>query len=427
MMNESVFLQVRTILAWAWQHPSARLYQKKYRTLDYDPSVVQDPDDWETIPFLTKEDLENALWHDLLFTSFDQSSYITYTSGTTRTKQVAVFRVRDPNEKCWNWLTRKEAPAVRRMLFIIPFTILKYHNLAVRYGVMPVMGDIQNLAVSALRAKMFSVDALHTIPTLAVRTASYFKTHYDSLRFKAVSTVGEKVTSVKKTLLKNHYPNATIYSYYSSAETGTMGYQCQVLGESPDGNIYHFDHTKFFPEVIKPAIMTRTRLSQEGELVVTHLRQTATPLIRFRTGDSVVFLVERCACGDPAPLVRIEGRIGFDAVRVAGFELRLESFEEAVCGLDRMLYSQFEVEVSETAQSGAITPHIAWLLLPRQYPLSPAAENVIAQMLMKTTRLSSRYTLEEAVAAGLMAMPAFSFSNTLPDSYKSPGLRLVES
>jgi phenylacetate-CoA ligase len=45
-----------------------------------------------------------------------------------------------------------------------------------------------------------------------------------------------------------------------------------------------------------------------GELVYTHLRQQATPLLRFRSRDHVVVRTGRCACGRTAPRVRCIGR-----------------------------------------------------------------------------------------------------------------------
>ncbi|HEY7179236.1 MAG TPA: hypothetical protein VH305_08680 [Gaiella sp.] len=45
-----------------------------------------------------------------------------------------------------------------------------------------------------------------------------------------------------------------------------------------------------------------------GELVLTHLRHRAAPLLRFRTHDHVVVRTGTCACGRTAPRVRCLGR-----------------------------------------------------------------------------------------------------------------------
>ena len=46
----------------------------------------------------------------------------------------------------------------------------------------------------------------------------------------------------------------------------------------------------------------------EGELVYTHLRQRAAPLLRFRSRDRVRLTMGRCACGRTSPRVRCIGR-----------------------------------------------------------------------------------------------------------------------
>jgi phenylacetate-CoA ligase len=45
-----------------------------------------------------------------------------------------------------------------------------------------------------------------------------------------------------------------------------------------------------------------------GELVLTHLRQRAAPLLRFRTRDHVVVRTSACPCGRTGPRVRCVGR-----------------------------------------------------------------------------------------------------------------------
>jgi phenylacetate-CoA ligase len=45
-----------------------------------------------------------------------------------------------------------------------------------------------------------------------------------------------------------------------------------------------------------------------GELVLTHLRQQAAPLLRFRTRDHVVVRTGPCACGRTGPRIRCLGR-----------------------------------------------------------------------------------------------------------------------
>jgi phenylacetate-CoA ligase len=52
-----------------------------------------------------------------------------------------------------------------------------------------------------------------------------------------------------------------------------------------------------------------------GELVWTHLRREASPLLRYRSGDLATVWTSRCACGRATPRIRIDGRTD-DMLRV---------------------------------------------------------------------------------------------------------------
>jgi len=63
-------------------------------------------------------------------------------------------------------------------------------------------------------------------------------------------------------------------------------------------------------ELIDPDTGAARELSDgaTGELVLTHLRHRAAPLLRFRTRDHVRISTDACACGRTAPRIRYVGR-----------------------------------------------------------------------------------------------------------------------
>ncbi len=74
-----------------------------------------------------------------------------------------------------------------------------------------------------------------------------------------------------------------------------------------------------------------------GELVLTHLRHRAAPLLRFRTRDHVVVRTQACGCGRTGPRIRCVGRTD-DMLIVRGVNV----FPSAV----REVVSQFAPAVS---------------------------------------------------------------------------------
>jgi phenylacetate-CoA ligase len=66
-----------------------------------------------------------------------------------------------------------------------------------------------------------------------------------------------------------------------------------------------------------------------GELVLTHLRHRAAPLLRFRTRDHVEFRTSACACGRTSPRVRCIGRTD-DMLIVRGVNVFPSAVREVV-------------------------------------------------------------------------------------------------
>ena len=66
-----------------------------------------------------------------------------------------------------------------------------------------------------------------------------------------------------------------------------------------------------------------------GELVLTHLRHRAAPLLRFRTGDHVELRTSPCPCGRTSPRVRCLGRTD-DMLIVRGVNVFPSAIREVV-------------------------------------------------------------------------------------------------
>jgi phenylacetate-CoA ligase len=87
------------------------------------------------------------------------------------------------------------------------------------------------------------------------------------------------------------------------------------------------------PELIDPS--TGAAIAMEdgatGELVLTHLRHRAAPLLRFRTRDHVVVRTDTCPCGRTGPRMRCIGRTD-DMLIVRGVNVFPSAVREVVGG-----------------------------------------------------------------------------------------------
>ena len=97
--------------------------------------------------------------------------------------------------------------------------------------------------------------------------------------------------------LKSHIEKRTatqVYNFFSSAEFGCAG----MLFQCSERSGQHLQEDCFYPEIVAFGSDTVIEdASQVGELVVTTLVAEAMPLIRCRTGQTVMRLEEPCACG----------------------------------------------------------------------------------------------------------------------------------
>jgi phenylacetate-CoA ligase len=85
------------------------------------------------------------------------------------------------------------------------------------------------------------------------------------------------------------------------------------------------------PELIDPQTAGAVELDDgaTGELVLTHLRHRAAPLLRFRTRDHVRLRTSPCRCGRPGPRIRCIGRTD-DMLIVRGVNVFPSAVREVV-------------------------------------------------------------------------------------------------
>jgi phenylacetate-CoA ligase len=101
-------------------------------------------------------------------------------------------------------------------------------------------------------------------------------------------------------------------------------------------------------ELIDPGTGARRPLEDgaTGELVLTHLRHRAAPLLRFRTRDHVELRTSPCACGRTSPRVRCIGRTD-DMLIVRGVNLFPSAVREVVSGFAPRVSGQILVRPSQ--------------------------------------------------------------------------------
>jgi phenylacetate-CoA ligase len=119
---------------------------------------------------------------------------------------------------------------------------------------------------------------------------------------------------------------ARVIDHHGLTEVGPLSFECW---EGP--GFLHLNESRFLCEVLDPETLKPRRDGERGELVVTSLGRTASPVLRYRTGDIVIRQSEPCPCG--RTWARLAGGIlarADDMVNVRGVNVYPGAIESVV-------------------------------------------------------------------------------------------------
>ena len=134
---------------------------------------------------------------------------------------------------------------------------------------------------------------------------------------------------------------ARVIDHHGLTETGPLSFECW---ESPGA--LHVNEGEFICEVVNPETGTPVADGERGELVVTNLGRSASPVIRYRTGDIVSRRSDVCVCG--RTWARLQGGIlarADDMINIRGVNVYPTSIEAVVRTLPEIV--EFRSTVSQ--------------------------------------------------------------------------------
>jgi len=214
------------------------------------------------------------------------------------------------------------------------------------------------------------VTALFCTPTYAIHLGQVAREEgiaLEQAKVKAILVAGEPGGSLPKTraLIESLWKGATVFDHHGMTEVGPVSLPCPVHGDR-----LHIMEQAYYPEILDPATGATSTPGEVGELVLTGLGRTGSPLLRYRTGDLVRQVVETpCACGrhDLALDGGIMGRVD-DMVIVRGVNLYPSAFEEIVRRFPEI--EEYQVHIRGGDQLAHVTTEIELT------PAHPAPESV---------------------------------------------------
>ncbi len=312
----------------------SEFYSKKYEGIK-EPASLQD---WFKLPILERQEIfDNSYPQTKSMLTCDLTDMIIISTGGSS----CVARYTTYSHKEWDAFAEMQSQAMKVLgvtpedkvanLFIAGHfwpSFLGLHECIKKVGAvhLPISSNIPPEEIVKL-CLQFEPTVMVSLPTLFVFLADLAQR--DGFQFKNLRMIqyaGEHLSSQAEAHIKKHLNVPIIKSgAYTSADAGIMGYQCD---HCPPG-VYHIPSGFQFIEVINFETGEYTKPGEVGEIVVTNLSRTSTPIIRYRVGDAISFIGETCPCGDANPLIKLAGRAGMD-FKIGGGFISLDTLEEAV-------------------------------------------------------------------------------------------------
>lgn len=177
-------------------------------------------------------------------------------------------------------------------------------------------------------------------PTYAIRlgeAAAEAGIDPGKLPVRAIVVAGEPGGSIPAVYshIETLWPGARVYDHHGMTEVGPVSYECPA-----ERGRLHVMESAFWPEVVTPDGGKRLDVPGTGELVLTTLGRSGSPLLRYRTGDLVEVpapptpdRIAGCACGS-VELTLLGGILGRadDMVSVRGVNIYPGAIERLVRG-----------------------------------------------------------------------------------------------
>jgi len=278
-------------------------YRKRFEEAGITPSDINTLEDFQRLPFTTKQDLRDNYPFGMFAVPMDNVIRIHASSGTTGLPTVVGYTARDITT--WSELMARALTAGgagRRDIIHNAYGYgLFTGGLGVHYGaeklgasVIPVSGGNTKRQIIIMRD--FGPTILTSTPSYALHLAEEAEEmgiSFEKLKFKYGIFGAEPWSEQMRQEIerKLHLKAVDIYGLSEVMGPG-VAVECH---EAQNGLHIFEDH--FIPEIIDPATGTVLPYGETGELVFTSITKEAFPIVRYRTRDITSLNPEPCICG----------------------------------------------------------------------------------------------------------------------------------
>lgn len=340
-----------------WSRLSAKLPELQRDNPFYRARLPREVRQLEDLPFTTKDELsEDQGAHPSFGTNLtypiERYVRLHQTSGTTGRP----LRLLDTAEswewwrECWQSVYRAAGVTARdRIFFAFSFgPFIGFWSAfagAERLGALCLTGGAMTTTERVASIVATEATVLMSTPTYALRLADAAREEGIDLARSALRVsihAGEPGASIPATRERiERELGVEAFDHTGATEIGAYGFSCSAR----DG--VHINESEFIVEILDAT--GEAREDGEGELVLTNLGRWGMPVLRYRTGDRVRAVRDRCSCG--RTLVKLAGGIAGrvdDMVTVRGVNVFPSAIEAIVRRFDEV--GEYRVELARVRE-----------------------------------------------------------------------------
>ena len=306
--------RLKFILNYVYEN--CAFYRRIFKENNVDPSSIKSLDNFNKIPFTTKQHLRQAYPLGIICVPKEKIVRIQMSGGTTGQPVIVPYTRKDVEQ--WK-------KTMLRAFYIAEITSKDVIQITPAFGLWN-GGFGFHFAADAIDAFVIPIGAGNTRnqvrfmvdfgTTVLCATASYplriaevaSEMGYDpsELPVQKMLLGAEPWSDEMRKQIERTFDAKTfdIPGLTEMGGVGTVGFEC------PMRNGLHMWEDQYIVEIVDPETGEVVDDGEEGEIVYTSLTREAMPLIRYRSGEvSAVKYRERCECGiEHMTIKRIRGR-----------------------------------------------------------------------------------------------------------------------
>jgi phenylacetate-CoA ligase len=317
------------------------LYRERMQEAGVSPAEIHGIEDLHKIPFTTKDDMREAYPLGLLAVPLTEIEEIHASSGTTGKPVIDAYTRNDLI--IWGEVMGRtlemggttSADIIQNAYGYGLFT----GGLGVHYGahaihatVIPISGGNTRRQLAILQD--FGSTVLTCTPSYSLYLAeSAREAGLDPTSFKLKYGFfgAEPWSEAMRVEIEKSF-GIKAYDIYGLTEIIGPG----VASECVEQSGMHISEDHFYPEIIDPETGEVLPDGEKGELVITTLTKTGTPILRYRTRDITFLMRERCACGrTTVRMHRLFGRTD-DMLIIRGVNVFPSQIEEVLLRFEKI-------------------------------------------------------------------------------------------